>query len=224
MQTVLDIATYQQSLNIEALPGEGVAGVIHKAGGANGGSLYVDSGYRRIAPRIRVAGLKLGHYFFNGPVDAVRSADFFVDSLTAYLAGDVLALDVEGEGQQEPAWALRWFQRVLERVPGANLWLYTTQSIATDPGWDQVVRMGVRLWIAAPGDSTPSTGRWPSWGIHQHSWTGRFAGYAPLDTNTAVDDAWRSDEFVDGTPDQLRDVLAPLFEPLARDIKNLLSL
>lgn len=206
MLTGIDIATYQQTLNIEALPAAGVDLVIHKASGANGGRLYVDSGYRRIAPRIRATGMALGHYFFNGPVNPSESARFFVDNLVAYQNGDVIALDVEAEGLQNVAWATDWFEAVLERIPDANLFLYTTQGIAGAWNWKPVIDLGVRLWIAAPGNDTPSTGQWNGWAIHQHTWEAAYAGYRPLDGNRVREDVLTPARPHEGDDDMYDDI------------------
>jgi hypothetical protein len=212
--TGIDIATYQQTLNIEALPAAGVHLVIHKASGANGGRLYVDSGYRRIAPRVRAAGLALGHYFFNGPVHPAESARFFVANLTAYQPGDPLALDVEGEGLQNVAWSTTWFETVLQLIPDANLFLYTTQGYVREWDWSPVVALGVRLWIAAPGDDSPFAGEFGDSAIHQHTWTATYAGYRPLDGNHVREDVIRTTTPSEGDDMYDDDAKKALFDEL----------
>lgn len=185
----LDIARWQAGIPIASLKSEGIYFVIHKASGANGGSLYVDSKYNEHVPAIRAQGLRVGHYFFNGSVDATTAANYFVDNLNGYTDDDILALDIEGEDLQSPYWAAVWFAQVKRRLPNAHLYLYTTQSLVRQD-WSSSISQGVRLWIAAPGSNDPYAGQFGSWAIHQYTWTASIAGFGPLDGNHSEASVW----------------------------------
>lgn len=177
-ELIFDIAKWQGNPDFAAYKRAGASGVIHKAGGSNVGR-YVDSQYRTNAPRIRAAGLALGHYWFNGEGNEVEDADFFVSNLTAYEHGDLLALDIEGERGTvgvpwAPARALRFLSRVLART-GVKAHVYMSSSVTKQPGWDAVAKAGFPLWVAQYGSNNgrpgnlPTIGGWSDWSGWQYT-------------------------------------------------------
>lgn len=118
--------------------------------------------------------LGIGYYYYAYPtlVDAVTSANFFVDNLGLGMAGDVLALDLEGDIGNDPVgWSLAWLRQVEARTTVKPL-VYLNQSIMNGYSWQPVVDNGNGLWIADyDGDKTsvPPMGAWPVVAMKQ--WT-----------------------------------------------------
>lgn len=154
--------------------------VIINASRANVG-LVSGSMYRAQVANARAAGKHVGHYFFNGNIDPVRCANFFVDNL-AYQPGDTLWLDVESEaGTNTVAWspaeALAFIQTVRSRlgvVPG----VYLNRSLMDGFDWSQVVATGAPLWIAYYNPSPPPIRWWSDWAVWQYTSN-------PIDRNKA---------------------------------------
>lgn len=172
--------------------------VIMKAGGSNSGR-YVDSKYRWFEPRARAAGMRIGHYWFNGTGDPVVDADFFVNNLSGYTPWDLLALDVESEGAM-PHWnpdkALAFCNRVKQRT-GRNCDVYMSSSVTRAQNWSAVVASGSKLWVAQYGSNSgvpqgsPNIAYWPTWKLWQYSSNGFVPGYAArLDVNLINESQW----------------------------------
>lgn len=154
--------------------------VIVNASRANIG-LAVGSKYRNQVANARAAGKHVGHYFFNGNVDPVRCANYFVDNL-AYVKGDSLWLDVEAEGSTNtPAWspaqALAFVNQVKART-GVTPGVYLNQSLMNSHDWSAVVATGAPLWIAYYNPRPPAIRWWPTWAVWQYTST-------PIDRNRA---------------------------------------
>ena len=189
---VIDIS-YAQSTNIDfvALRQAGVQGVIMKATGSNTGSRYVDSKYRWFLPRARAAGMKVGHYHFNGYGDPVGDANFFCDNIL-YQPGDLLALDCESEGSM-PYWGptpTAQFHDQVKRRLGVMSDTYMSSSVTRAQNWSGVVSRGSGLWVAQYGTNngapqgTPNIAYWPSWKLWQFTSMASISGYAGrLDAN-----------------------------------------
>lgn len=138
--------------------------------------LTVGSHYHEQVDNLRHAGKHVGHYFFNGNTDPVRCADYFVDTLHDYRAGDTLWLDCEGEASTgTTGWtgtkALAWIQRVHQRTgaPYSAIGVYANAAILNAADWGPVARLGCPLWIAAWG-YTPDAGTispWTDWSVWQ---------------------------------------------------------
>jgi GH25 family lysozyme M1 (1,4-beta-N-acetylmuramidase) len=193
---VIDIS-YSQSTNIDfvALRAAGVQGVIMKATGSNTGSQYVDSKYRWFLPRARAAGLKIGHYHFNGYGDPTSDANFFCSNI-GYVPGDLLALDCESEGSM-PYWGpekANVFHAQVARRLGIYSDTYMSSSVTKAQNWSSTVSMGSGLWVAQYGTnsgtpgSAPDIRYWPSWKLWQFTSNAIISGYAGrLDANITQD-------------------------------------
>lgn len=154
--------------------------VIVNASRANIG-LAVGSRYRNQVANARAAGKHVGHYFFNGNVDPVTCANFFVNNLD-YRPADSLWLDVESERATStvawtPGQALAFINAVVARglpTPG----VYLNQSLMDGFNWSAVVATGAKLWIAYYNASPPPIAWWPTWSVWQYTST-------PIDRNRA---------------------------------------
>lgn len=197
MLTGIDISTWQGGVDFAAARAAGVQFCILKAGGSNSGR-YTDSKYYINEPRARAAGMYIGHYWFNGTGDAVTDADYFVDHLSNYKAGDLLVLDIESEGSM-PAWgpgqAWQFCVRVRSRL-GVVPTVYMSSSVTRATDWSSLVAIGCPLWVASYGANTGSPGASPGnlgpwgndWSLWQYTSNATFPGYSGrLDANLAKD-------------------------------------
>ena len=197
----IDIS-YSQSTNIDfvALRASGVDTVIMKAGGSNTGSQYVDSKYRWFEPRARAAGMRIGHYWFNGFGDPISDADFFVNNLYDFRAGDLLALDCESEGSMPywtPAKANPFRDRVRQRT-NTICDVYMSSSVTKAQNWSSTAA-GSGLWVAQYGTNSgapqgsPNISYWSTYKLWQYTSNATFGGYAGrLDANIVNETQWAS--------------------------------
>jgi GH25 family lysozyme M1 (1,4-beta-N-acetylmuramidase) len=192
--------SYSQSTNIDfvALRRSGVDTVIMKAGGSNTGSRYVDSKYRWFEPRARAAGMRIGHYWFNGFGDPVGDAQFFVSNLYDYRPGDLLALDCESEGSM-PYWGpdrANAFRDEVQRLTGSQCDVYMSSSVTRAQNWSSTAaRSG--LWVAQYGSNSgvpqgaPNIAYWPTYKLWQYTSNAILPGYAGrLDANIVNETQW----------------------------------
>lgn len=154
--------------------------VIVNASRANIG-LAVGSQYRNQVANARAAGKHVGHYFFNGNVDATACANFFVNNLT-YQPGDSLWLDVESEASTNtaawtPGQALAFINQVRARM-GVTPGVYLNRSLMDGMNWSAVVKTGAPLWIAYYNAAPPPISWWPTWTLWQYTSN-------PIDRNRA---------------------------------------
>lgn len=127
--------------------------------------LATGSYYHQQVDAFRRAGRHVGHYFFNGNVDPVECANYYVNNLYAK-PGDSHWLDSESEpGTKTVAWvpdtALAFMQTVKQRigiVPG----IYLNHSLLTSHDWTRVKNFGAKLWLAWYNDTLPAD--IPYWG------------------------------------------------------------
>lgn len=128
------------------------------------------------ARRVRMdAGpLGIGYYYFAYPtlVDAVTSANYFIDNLGALEAGEMLVLDLEGSvGSAPVAWSLAFLEHVEFRT-GVKPLIYLNQSLVHSYNWSPVINNGYGLWLADyDGNKTslPPATPWPVVAMKQ--WT-----------------------------------------------------
>ena len=146
--TGIDVSHWQGYIGWSSVADAGVKFAIAKA---TDGRSYADSRYARNQLRSEAVGIRFGAYHFARPDgtyrDAIREADFFVE--TANLAGRHLlpALDLEVSGglgrTALRAWVTKWLTRVESRL-GVKPMIYTTASFWSD-------RLGNTTWFAANG-------------------------------------------------------------------------
>lgn len=186
--TIVDLSTYQGAVSVAAFTAMrlqgGVNRVIHKAGGSNAGT-YIDSQYVANVARARQAGMKLGHYWFNGDGAVEADAAYFVRRLASYEDGDWLIIDVENEYDKNgnlviahwtPAKVLAWAHAMRAMKPTAILKVYMSSSVTHEADWSAVVAFGVGLWVAQYSNSTPSVSYWKGWDAWQYTSSGTLPG------------------------------------------------
>lgn len=189
---VIDIS-YAQTTNINfvQLRNAGVEGVILKATGSNTGYRYVDSKYRYFLPRARAAGMRIGHYHFNGYGDPAGDARFFWSNID-YQPGDLIALDDEAEGDM-PRWGsgqVNAFHDMAKALSGLVPDTYMSSSVTRADNWSGTVARGSGLWVAQYGTNngspqgSPNIAYWPNYKLWQYTSLARLPGYPGyLDAN-----------------------------------------
>lgn len=211
----IDVGTSQADLDFAAAKRAGVAFAIVKAGGSQiASSPYVSPYYTRQVDSARSAGMKVGHYWLTGDYQTpTAAADYFVDHLHGYVAGDVLAVDDEVLDTSKVLWddakVATFLNRVKSRVPTAVLWFYTgADNLRTKGPWTSTIATGAKLWVASYGvnDGTyhgaPDIGSaYPSYAVHQYTSTAALYGVAKLDRDRAFVSAFtRSSSSPSPTP------------------------
>lgn len=108
--------------------------------------------------------LGIGYYYFAYPtlIDAVTSANYFVENLGSLQPGEVLFLDLEGNVGSDPVgWAHAFLDRVHVLTNQKPL-IYLNQALVNEHNWSPVIEAGFGLWLAdydgnktGPGVATP---------------------------------------------------------------------
>ncbi|WP_405697612.1 GH25 family lysozyme [Streptomyces sp. NBC_01185] len=194
----IDVSNYQAGIDYAGAAAEGRSFVIAKAGGCQlAEGPYVSSSYSGHVDGARAAGLRVGHYWLTGDfLTPTAAADFFVDHLHNYRAGDVLALDVEVLDDSTRLWndadVSTWFNRVRERVGAYVPWFYISTGALRSGSWDRTIAAGAHLWAASWGSNDGTWpgapdlgGRYPDWAVHQYASVGSVAGTSPVDLDRA---------------------------------------
>ncbi len=185
----IDVGTTQRDLDFQAIRNSGYQFAIVKAGGTNVSPIYVAPYYQQQVARARAAGLVVGHYWVAGSTTPANDAQYFVDHLYDYRAGDLLVLDNEAINDGifwNDSLTATFMQGVKDRL-GVAPFLYTYSSLLTSIAWTQTKAVGSKLWVAhytgTPGNPTIGSA-FPSWEIHQYTSSGNQNGI-PLDLNIA---------------------------------------
>lgn len=185
----IDVATTQRNLDFQAARNAGYQFAIVKAGGSNVSPTYVAPHYAAQVARARAAGMVVGHYWVAGSTNPTADANYFVDHLYDYRAGDLLALDNEAIDDGifwNDSLTATFMQTVKNRL-GKAPFLYTYSALLNSIAWTQTKAVGSKLWVAhyteTPGN--PNIGSsFPIWDIHQYTSSGQQNGVA-LDINVA---------------------------------------
>lgn len=177
----IDIATSQAGIDLAKFKAQGGRFAIIKMGGGNtSDSPYTAPQYLTQVQGARTAGLRLGHYWFNGQkISVAAQAKYFADNIKL-LQGDLIALDIEAETATgtrafTPAEAMEFITEFQKKWPGAKFLLYMSASVVRAVEWDALVAAGHLLWVAAYNNndgtigSAPTIDDWPDWLIWQYS-------------------------------------------------------
>jgi len=196
----IDVSRYQVDFDFAAYATTGEDFVIIKRGGSNAGT-YIDAQYQSHLAGARAAGLKVGHYWFNG-LDGVasvaESAQAFLKGLDI-LPGEIVALDIENDATMPaytPAEVAEWIA-VVEKELGVKSLLYMSASLSRNTSWAPVANYP--LWVAAYpwGSTSPNAGKYvpdnidplglwgDEWQIHQY--TSTVFGVIPGTTAKSLD-------------------------------------
>ncbi|QWT24933.1 glycoside hydrolase family 25 protein [Subtercola sp. PAMC28395] len=168
--------------------------VIARAGTLESGGMLQDSKLTFNRDNARRLGKSFGTYLFNGPVDPVQAAEWYV-SIIDYRPGDLTAIDVESPNAWNPDQVIAFHQRVKELI-GVTPATYGSSSLLFQPQWKAVSDIGSPLWVANYGanDGTPGrdpgNGPWATRILWQYTSVARHAGFGgSVDTNLINYDA-----------------------------------
>jgi GH25 family lysozyme M1 (1,4-beta-N-acetylmuramidase) len=183
----IDVSHYQGRIDWERVARSGHHFVIAKA---TEGRTYIDRRYLRNKSQAEANHLAFGAYHFarpdNGPYDAIREANHFLDVARLELGNVIPVLDLETTGGlshgQLTRWILQWLRRVRDRL-GVRPMIYTSSL-----GWAErtgdttaVVEAGFdTLWVAHWDARRPSlpAREWGGngWSIWQQTGCGSVPG------------------------------------------------
>ncbi len=194
----VDVSEFQGVIDWDALNNAANFVIIR----ASFGTMRKDNQFDRNqseARRVQAAAgpLGIGYYYYAYPtlVDAVSSANYFVDNL-GWQKGELVCLDLEGAiGDAPVTWSLQWLRQVENRLWIKPL-IYLNQSIMNGYDWSPVVSNGYGLWVADYDNnqtSIPPSGAWPFAAIKQWTDAASVAGIAgKVDSDTFFGDfnAW----------------------------------
>lgn len=195
----IDVSSHQGGIDLAAVPGDFV---IVKATEDDD---YVNPYLDAHAAATLGSGKRLGFYHFARPGDAVAQAQFFVNTVSAYIGRATFWLDWEADAvAQGPGWAATFLNTVWELTGKKIAGIYMNGSAVSGYDWSYVASW-YPLWYAGGPDysdygmaySDPAVPSVPYWGaplIHQYTEDGRLPGYGgSLDLNRLRDRAaWDS--------------------------------
>lgn len=177
-------------------------GVLIKAGGAEDPAPAQIYGPAQLTDShltgARSVGLRVGFYWFNnGNVNVKAQADKFVEVLrTRIRLGDVIALDVENDGDSTPKFtpdqALE-FANYMQAALGVKTLIYLNRSTESAAGWNKLRDAGHPLWLAVL-DQTLASGiaamskikTWPEATMVQYASTLGAPGYGAMNIDRNI--------------------------------------
>ncbi len=188
----IDIASWQEGLNPTKVDADFI---IVKS---TEGTWYTNPYFRKWADATLACGKLLGTYHFASKGNAIKQADYFVDTVGDYVGKCALFLDWEADAlSQGPAWAKKFMDRVYART-GVKPLIYMSKSVCKIYDWKEVAPQ-YGLWVAQyaykyqnngtgyltnPWTDDSGYGAWSSPTIYQYTSMGRISGYSKnLDLN-----------------------------------------
>lgn len=187
---VIDIASYQASLDLTRMTGVGLDGVIIKA---TQGRSYINPYCNKHYAQAKQAGFVRGLYHYANGSGAKAEADFFVEQISGYIGDAILALDWEGNqngafGRNDVTYCKEFLDRVYERT-GVRPLIYMSKSVCRKYNWASVAKdyglwaaqygsMNETGWKSLPWTDGASFGAWAYPVIYQYSSRGKLSGYS----------------------------------------------
>ena len=173
------------------------------------GTWYTNPYFRKWADATLASGKLLGTYHFASVGDAVKQADYFVQTVGDYVGKCALFLDWEADAiSQGPAWAKKFMNRVYKKT-GVRPLIYMSKSVCRNYDWSSVAPT-YGLWVAQyaykyqdkgtgylsePWTDDSGYGAWAAPTIYQYTSKGYISGYSKnLDLNLFYGDvsAWKA--------------------------------
>ena len=173
------------------------------------GTWYTNPYFKKWADATLNCGKLLGTYHFASKGDAVKQADYFVNTVGSYVGKCALFLDWEADAiSQGPAWAKKFMDRVYSRT-GVKPLIYMSKSVCRLYNWSSVApKYG--LWVAqyaykyqnngtgylaSPWTDSGGYGAWDAPTLYQYTSAGRISGYGKnldLDLFYGSAEDWRN--------------------------------
>ena len=203
----IDIASWQAGLDPAKVEADFI---IVKA---TEGTWYTNPYFRKWADATLACGKLLGAYHFVRKGDAVKQADYFVDTVGDYVGKCALFLDWENAyGVDAMAQGTKWAKKFLDRVyqrTGVKPLIYMSKDVTRQYDWSSVAGE-YGLWVAQylykyytngsgyidnPDSDSKGYGAWSAPTIYQYNSKGQISGYSGnLDINKFYGSAadWRA--------------------------------
>lgn len=203
----IDLSDYQAPLNLANINYQFVA--IKATQGVNYVNPSCDAHYQEA----KKAGKPRLVYHFTNFGNATAEADYFFNNCKGYAHDAIFALDWEGAGVANVAWALEFLQR-LEQHLGYKPAIYMSEYVENTYDWTPVVHNNNGLWIAKYSDyeidnnydtskagTPPVIRHWSFYFMWQWTSVGRLNGYAGnLDCDIAYLDVAQWDKYAGVLP------------------------
>lgn len=188
-----DLSRWQTNVDIAAYTPRAV---ILRAGGADDGR-YIDADWAQRSAAFRRAGKKVAGYWFNGASSSKGDADYLL-SHAAFVSGEYIIADIEGDTPWSPAQADDWVDEVKSKSPHLKPMVYMSAALTREHDWSGLVQRGVHLYVASYGANTGSvpSGQpliecWPTWDIWQYTSVGTIGGVGgKIDLDYARNSVW----------------------------------
>jgi GH25 family lysozyme M1 (1,4-beta-N-acetylmuramidase) len=185
LMTAIDTSFFQHHPDYAQVKMSGITLGIMKAVDVEAGFPSIDSVYFANRAAERAAGLRVGSYLFNGPMNPTAAAHYFW-SVIDWKPGEIAAIDVEnalGVNRWNPAQVFEFCSILIGHgIPAGLILAYMSSSVTRAYDWSPVVALGVELWVAQynANDGTvgaaPALAHWPSWALWQWTSVGTVPG------------------------------------------------
>lgn len=171
----IDVSNHQGTINWPAVKASGVDIAIIKI---SEGTTYYDPYAGFNYTNGKAVGVAMGGYHFAGGGDPVAEADYFVNGMKPFEAGDVFVLDWEIQVGNPVGWCEAFVQRVYD-LTGVWCLMYMNGSTRNAYNWTAGCLSNCGFWIAwygrDPEGDLPVSGPYV---MHQYTSDGTVPGIA----------------------------------------------
>jgi lysozyme len=213
-----DVSVYQGQINWDVFKNNVNFAIIK----ATEGSGFTDPQFRRNQSEARRVGIPRGFYHFARPDlgnTGTQEAFWFLQTVGTLQKGESLHLDYETAwGGDNVKWVTDFVSTISERLKGYKPLFYSYQSMLTSHDWTPVVKLGVGLWVAAPGSPTNQnfqTGAWPFAAVYQWGEQAIPGVVGQVDSDVFYGDAAAFQKYGYQPP-----VAPPNYQQIAKDVKS----
>lgn len=168
LNAVIDLSHFNNVTDFNAVKGDGIVGVIHKA---TEGTTYTDPMYHTHRSLALAAGLWWGAYHFGTGADGVAQAEYFL-SVVSPGPNDLLVLDFEqnttGSSMTlaEAEQFVTHVQAATGRWPGFYSGSYIKQLLGAN---QNSTLANCWFWLSEYGPAAHVPANWPTWTLWQYT-------------------------------------------------------